>query len=150
MAESITQANKAIVRRLYEDLINTGNLDGLAELIDSEFVGVLGEKGPSGFANTIAGLRLAFPDIQFTIEDMIDEGDRIAVRWTWRGTHQGSFQGFPASYKQVTVTGIAIYHVRGGKVVRAWLQSDRLGVLQQIGVVASLPELVARTQAKSG
>jgi len=127
--------NSNIVRRLYEDCINPGRTELLPDLVADEFVGPTGERGPSGFAETLASLRSGFPDIHFTIEDMIAERDRVAVRWTWRGSHTGQFRAFPATGKRLTNTGIAIYQVSGGKIIRTWVETDRLGAMQQMGVV---------------
>ncbi|MFD2270741.1 ester cyclase [Undibacterium arcticum] len=132
--------NKLLVRRLYEDCINPGNLDLLTELIADDFIGSRGEKGPSEFANTIAALRNGFPDVQFEVEDLIAEGDRVAARWKFQATHSGPFAGVAASQVQVTQTANVIYQIRDGKITRAWLQVDRLGLLQQIG---ALPAAVA-------
>lgn len=127
--------NKQAVRRLYEEYINAARPELLPELVDPDYVGPQGERGPGGFAGTIDGLRGALPDLRFTLDDLVAEGDRVAVRWTWTGTHTGPFRGLAPSHRRVTNAGIAIYALRGGKVVGAWLQSDRLGFFQQIGVV---------------
>jgi len=126
--------NREVVRRLYEECINLGKMELLPELVSDDFVAD-GQVGVSGFANNVAGLRTGFPDIHFTLEDMIAAGDRVVVRWKWRGTHAGPFRGLPASHKPITNTGIVIYQVRDGRVVRAWLETDRLGALQQMGAV---------------
>jgi predicted ester cyclase len=131
------QTNKHIIRSLYEDCINTGALERLDELVAPDYVGPQGEAGPDGFRKTIQGLRAGIPDIRFTIDELIAEGDGVAVRWTWRGTHTGTLRGLEPSQKPVTNAGIALYHLTEGKIVRAALQTDRVGFLQQIGV---LPE----------
>jgi steroid delta-isomerase-like uncharacterized protein len=77
----------------------------------------------------------AFPNIRFTVDDVFGKGDRVAIRWTWRGTHENAFRNYAATHRPVETTAIAIYQLRDGKIVRTWLQSDRLGVLQQLGVV---------------
>lgn len=104
-------------------------------LVAPEFVGGQGERGPAGFAGTIAGLRRGFPDIHFTVEELIAEDERVA-RWTWRGTHQGPFQGVAATHERVTNTGIVIFQLRDGQLVSARNEVDRLGVLQQLGLIA--------------
>jgi steroid delta-isomerase-like uncharacterized protein len=77
------------------------------------------------------------------------EGDRVTVRWTWNGTHTGTFNGIPPSHKQVSNDGTVIYQVKDGKIVRNWLLMDRLGVLQQIGLIPSdLTALGRRVGAK--
>lgn len=115
-------------------------------LISDDYVGASGDRGPSAFANNVMSLRQGFPDIQFTLEYLVAEGDRVAVRWKWRGTHQGTFNGFPASQKQVANDGTVIYRLKDHKIAETWLQTDRLGVLQQIGVVPK--ELGAGPQSK--
>jgi steroid delta-isomerase-like uncharacterized protein len=135
---SVTQTpekNKAAIRKLYEDLLNTGNLELLDQLIAEDYVGIYDQRGPSAFAETIRTLRQGFPDIQWTIEDLVAAGDRVAVRWSWQGTHKNPFRGFPASHKKVTDKAIAIYQFRDNKIVHAWIETDRLGLLQQIGAV---------------
>jgi steroid delta-isomerase-like uncharacterized protein len=135
MTEEALDRNKQIIRTLYEDCINRGRLDLLGALLAEDFLTPTGEKGASAFRSNIEGLRGGFPDIHFKVEDLIAEGDRVAVRWSWVGTHKGGFRGFAASDKQVTDTGITIYRIEGDRLAQAWLQTDRLGVLQQIGVV---------------
>ena len=98
-------------------------------------MGPNGERGPAGFAATFQDLRCGFPDITFTIEDLLAERDRVAVRWRWNATHAGQFRSFAATNRHVANTGIAIYELRDGRVTRAWLETDRLGALQQIGAI---------------
>jgi len=146
---SVTQTsdkNKEIVQRIYEDCLNTGQLELLNQLVGQDFVGINGQKGPSAFAAIIQELRQGFPDIRWTIEELITEGDRVVVRWRWQGTHRGSFRGIPASQKPMTNSAIAIYQLRDNKVVQTWIQTDRLGFLQQIGVVS--PELGSVPQSQ--
>jgi steroid delta-isomerase-like uncharacterized protein len=129
------ESNKQIVRKLYEDCINPGKLELLEQLFSGDYTNAQGKKGPGAFAEVVVSLRRGFPDVRFTVEDLIAEGDRVAVRWTWRGTHTGRFQVFPPSGKRVTNTGTAIYQLNGGKIIHSWLDTDRLGVLQQIGFI---------------
>ena len=128
--------NKEAIRNLYEEILNTGKLELLSEIISEDYTGVRGEKGPAGFFQTVGSLRTGFPDIKWTIEDLIAEGDKVIVRWSWKGTNSGSFRGFPVSNKMVNDNAIAIYQFSGNKVTHAWIQSDRLGFLMQIGVVS--------------
>lgn len=131
--------NKQVIRRLYEDCINPGRLDVLAELVSDDYVGPRGERGAAGFATTVAGLRAGFPDIHFTLDDLVADADRVTVRWTWHATHTGTFVSpagrFAATGKSISNTAIAIYQLTDHKIVHAWLESDRLGVLQQIGAL---------------
>jgi predicted ester cyclase len=74
----------------------------------------------------------AFPDLQITVEDMVAEGDKVAVRWRLRATHQGEFMGIPPTGNQVTMTGIDINRLEGGRLVERWGNEDMLGLLQQL------------------
>jgi predicted ester cyclase len=77
----------------------------------------------------------AFPDIHYTIDDVLAEDDRVAIRWHWSGTHRGSYRGVEPTERSLTNAGAAIFRLRSGKIVTAALETDRLGFLQSIGVV---------------
>src|SRR3989442_768647 len=100
-----TEENKAVVRRVFEEGVVGGNLDAVSESIAPNYVNHTfpGGPGPDGFKQVIIMFKAAFPDMGLTIEDMIAEGDRVATRGTWTGTHQGDFMGVPATGKHVTV-----------------------------------------------
>jgi predicted ester cyclase len=132
---SPTETNTAAVRRLYEECINLGRSDGYADLIAPDLAQPDGSRGPAAFAANVDALRAGFPDIRFTIEDLVAEGDRVAVRWTWTGTHKGTFRGFAPTGKAVHNSGIVIYRFANGRAVSASLETDRLGALQQIGAI---------------
>jgi predicted SnoaL-like aldol condensation-catalyzing enzyme len=80
----------------------------------------------------------AFPDAHFTTEDLIAEGDTVAVRRTFRGTHTSSLMGIPPTSKQVTITDMAFLRVADGKFVEAWNNADELGLLRQLNVIPAL------------
>jgi steroid delta-isomerase-like uncharacterized protein len=136
-----TEENKALARRAFEEAWNKGNLAVLDQLVAADFDGHPQPsdadfgRGPEGQKRFIGMYRAAFPDIQMTIEDMTAEGDRVAVRWTGRGTHTGELMGMPATGKRATVTGILIDRIAGGKIAESWGNFDALGMLQQLGVV---------------
>ncbi|WP_075791454.1 ester cyclase [Massilia putida] len=132
---STIETNKALVKTLYEDCINGRDLDRLETLIAPDFLGARGERGPREFRATIEAVLTGFPGVRFELHDLIGEADRVAARWTFRAVHGGRFVGIKPSLAEVTQEGNVIYQIRGGKIVRAWLQADRLGVLQQIGAV---------------
>jgi steroid delta-isomerase-like uncharacterized protein len=129
------EKNKQLVRRLYEECFNSGRLELLDQLIHADFAGADGRRGPEAFAGTIAPFLRSFPGVHYTVEDLVAERDRVTVRWMWRGTHKGEFRGFPASGREVTNEGMAIFQLRDGKIARSWIQTDRLGFLQAIGVL---------------
>ena len=91
--------------------------------------------GPQGIAAVITMFRQAFPDLHFTIEDQVAEGDKVATRYTFRGTQQGELMGISPTGKQVSIGGISIYRITDGKMQQAWIEYDMLGLLQQLGVV---------------
>jgi len=132
---STIQRNEAIVRRVYEQSLNQRNFELLNELVSDEYPGFQGVKGPKGFEKPIEGLVKAFPDIQWEIEDLFGEGDEIAIRWKWHGTHSGPFNGYAQTGKTVTNDGMAIFVLKNGKIVKGVLQTDRLGFWQQIDVL---------------
>lgn len=131
----LSDANKQLVRRLYDDYLNPGRLDRLGEIVSPDFQGAGPQRGPAAFSGVIGGLRAAFPDLRYTVEDLVGDGDRVAVRWSWRGTHTGAFRGIAPTGKQVVNTGFAIFEVTDGKLARAWVETDRLGFLVAIGAV---------------
>ena len=87
------------------------------------------------YKKLVAEVRSAFPDINFTLDDFILEGDKIVYRWTLRGTHQTEFRGIPPTNKEVTAWGITIERVAGGMLVEAWERYDTLGFMRQLGVI---------------
>jgi steroid delta-isomerase-like uncharacterized protein len=153
----MSEQNKMLVRRGIEELWNRGNFAVLDELVASDFVvhastpaaEIHGREGAKQF---LSMLHAAFPDIHFTIEDQIAEGDRVVTRWTARATHRGEFQGIiqrvPATGKQVRLTGINIDRIANGKTVECWGYRDELGLLQQLGVLPA-PEQVGKQQDES-
>jgi predicted ester cyclase len=137
-----TEDNKAVVRRFYEEVLNQKKRAVLDEVFDPNVVDHFAPPGtPGGLegANQIFDMFLtAFPDLHFTVEDMIAEGDRVVARATMSGTQQGPFMGIPPTGKHVTITGIDINRFVGGKSVEHWVEMDRLGLMQQLGVIPAL------------
>ena len=92
--------------------------------------------GPEGFKQFLEGTFTAYPDGQFIIEDMFAEGDKVAVRLTLRGTHEGVTRtGIAPTGKQITATAIEVYRLDGGKIVEKWMNFDFLGLMQQMGAI---------------
>jgi steroid delta-isomerase-like uncharacterized protein len=135
------QENKDLVQRVV-DTINEGKLSQAKELYTSDFV----NHDPSAptvrdreaLMQTLAVWGTGFPDARATIEEMVAEGDKVAKRWTYRGTHSGEFMGIPATGKEISMTAITIYRISGGKVAECWWNYDSLGVMQQLGVIPPL------------
>jgi len=93
-------------------------------------------QGPCGYLSIIAMMRSGFPDIQWTLEDMVSDGDKIAARFTMRGTHQGVFLGVPATGKTIQAQAINFYHLADGRFVREYGQPDTLAIMAQIGAMS--------------
>lgn len=125
----------ALVKGLYEDCLNPRLLNRLPDYLSYDFVGANGEQGPQGFAHTVERMVTAFPDLRFQLEDLFAAGDKVCVRWRFEAAHLGPLPGIAPTGKVAVQQGIAIYQARDGKLTQAWLQVDRLGVLQQIGAV---------------
>ena len=138
------EENKALVRRLFEDLWNQGKLDVADEIFATDYIfhdPVAGEvRGPEGFKQFVSMYRIAFPALQFRIEAQIAESDKVVTRWTSTGTHKGELMGIPPTGVQATSTGIAIGRIAGGKIVEVWSNWDTLGLLQQLGAVPPIGE----------
>ncbi len=135
--------NKAIVRRLLEELWNKGNLSLADEILATNYVHHDPStpdfgRGPEGEKKRATLYRTAFPDLQLAIEDMVAEGDRVVTRWTARGTHKGDLSGIAPTAKQFTLTGVSIDRISGGKIVEGWVNWDALGMFQQLGIVPEL------------
>jgi steroid delta-isomerase-like uncharacterized protein len=134
-----TEENKALVRREYEQGVNLQNFRVRDEVLAGNFVAHFPGHAPihgiDAFREFTSAFFTAFPDLQATIEDLVAEGDRVAVRQTWRGTHTSDFLRIPPTGKQVTFTSIEVYRVAGGKLAEEWVELDMLGLLQQLGVI---------------
>jgi steroid delta-isomerase-like uncharacterized protein len=107
--------HKALVRRYVEEVLNGKNLGLVDELFAADFIdhdsSMPEARGPAGVKRLAAMAQASFPDLHFTIEDMVAEGEKIVYRYTLSGTHQNDFMGIPASGKRVQVTGIPIYRL---------------------------------------
>ena len=134
MTHQMRDENKRKVEKLF-DTFNHDDLGPLDELVAPEYVGPQGDKGPAGFRKIVVGLRTAFPDIHYTIDEVLGENDSVAIRWHWTGTHRGPFRGFPITGKSVSNSGAGIFRCRDGKIVAAAIETDRLGFLEQIAAV---------------
>jgi steroid delta-isomerase-like uncharacterized protein len=135
--------NKAVVRRYTEEVLNNRNLAMADELFAGGYVlhdpSLPGAKGGPEGAKQLVGMILnAFPDIHYTLEDIVAEGDKVAYRWSARGTHKGEFMGVAATGKQATGTGTTIVRIINGKFQESWQNWDASGLMQQLGVVPSL------------
>ena len=135
-----TEENKALTRRMVEEIFNRGNISRIDEFLAPDFVereelppGI--PSGREGVMQLTTMLRSAFPDFEATIEDLVAEGDRVVLRQIWSGTHQGEFMGVPPTGKRVSIGVIDILRVDGGRFVEHWGLMDSMGMMQQLGAI---------------
>lgn len=129
------EQNKAAIRNLYENILNNRDFELLDGLISEEYTSLHGEKGVDGFLSPVRNLIESFPDIRWVVEELVGEGDKVVVWQTWKGTHNAQFQAFPATGKIISNSGTAIYEFKDGKIINVQVQTDRLGFLQQLGIL---------------
>ncbi len=133
------EENKAAFRRTYEEIFNQGNSAAADELIAADFVDREEHPGnvpgPDALRTVATMLRTAFPDLHFTIEELIADGDLVAGRMTMRGTHDGPLMGVPATGRQVQQTHMHFVRFRDGKAVEHWGLRDDVGLMRQLGLM---------------
>ena len=140
-----TADNKALIQKWVDKVLNTRDVSEQSpayQLVAADFVGhfpgqppIEGLEAYRQFGSAYFG---AFPDLQITPEDLIAEGDKVTMRYGWRGTHKGELMGIPATGKLVTTSGISILRVANGKIAEQWDNFDNLGMLQQLGVIPTM------------
>ena len=136
----MSEQNKAQIRRVIEEAYSRGDLSVVDEVAAKDLVIHVPSQeihGREGAKQYVTMLRAAFPDLQFTIEDQIAEGDMVVTRWTARGTQTGQFQSIPATGKQIRLMGTDIDRMIDGKVVECWAHVDELGLMQQLGAIGA-------------
>lgn len=133
------EENKAVALRYFTEAWGKGDIVVEDAVISPDFVDHNPTPGfppnKEGTHQFLLHFRQAFPDLQFTLEDLVAEGDRVVDRWTMYGTHLGEFLGTPPSGKKVVFTGIDILRIVGGQIVESWHIEDQLGAFQQIGMI---------------
>jgi steroid delta-isomerase-like uncharacterized protein len=140
-----TQENKALARRVLEEMFNKGNLDLADEVFAPDYVDhdpAMPEdiRGPEGFKEYVSIFRTAFPDIHLEIEDQVAEGDKVVTRWTGTGTHEGELMGIAPTGNKVTLPGMEIVRISGGKLAEGWEGYDSMVLMEQLGVMPSPEE----------
>lgn len=130
--------NRQVIERLYEDVWNGKNPNTAEELVHDAYVihdRELAEelRGPDLYTALAVSTRELFSDLTFTIEDVIAAGDKVALRWTMVGTHDGPLYGVEPTGEQVELTAIEINRFEDGKLAETWTQSDQLGLMEQVG-----------------
>ena len=134
--------NSSVIERFIGEVINQGRLEVADEIVAPDFVELdplPGQRqGREGLKEVIAMMRSAFPDIHWVNEETIEEGEKVVSRFTWTGTHKGTFLGVPATGKRVSVKGVVIDRVVGGRMTDSRILMDSLGMMQQLGVIPAL------------
>jgi steroid delta-isomerase-like uncharacterized protein len=133
------EENKAVVRRFVEEVFNQGNLAAVDQFLAADYRDANAlpgqEPGREGAKRAFTLYRAVFPDLRYTIDEMIAEGDRVATKKTFTGTHTAEFFGIPPTGRRVTLQYADIMRVRDGKIVEHWLSMDQLSFMQQLGVI---------------
>ena len=139
----MSTVNKALVLRYITEVWNKGNMALTDELVAPGFLGhdPIGPDihGPDGVKQRHAAYRAAFPDLQYTVEEIVAEDDIVVWRWTAHGTHLGEILGVAPTRKQATATGMVTCHVADGKLQETWINWDALGLLRQLGALPQHP-----------
>ncbi len=135
----LTQDNKTIVRGFVEEVINQGHFDSAAQFAWEDVVEQvpLPGQGPGleGLKDILRGMRAAFPDLYFSIEEQIAEGDKVLSRFEWTGTHQREFLGVPATGRLVKVWGMVLDRLQEGRIKETRILMDMIGLTMQLGVL---------------
>jgi steroid delta-isomerase-like uncharacterized protein len=133
------EENKALYRRWFEEVVTGGDLDLADELLASGYVlhfpGMPTPVDREGHKQLVLAFRSGFPDWEETVDDVIAEGDKVVIRVTGTGTHDGEFQGTPPTGRRVTATGVGIGRIEGGQIAESWAAYDALGLMQQLGAL---------------
>jgi steroid delta-isomerase-like uncharacterized protein len=132
--------NKAVVQRFIDEVLNQGKLETADEIVAEDFVELdplPGQRqGRGGLKEIVALLRTAFPDMHWSVDETIAAGEKVVTRFTWTGTHKGDFLGIPATGRPVSVKGVVIDRIVGGKMTDSRILMDNLGMMQQLGVIS--------------
>lgn len=138
------ESHKAVVWRAIVTLWHQGQFTVLDEVMAPTLVyhtshtgdnGSREVRGLDGVRRVVSAWRSAFPDLHFTLEDLLVDGDKVVARWTFRGTHQGVFKGQAPTGKRVTFTGMTISRLAQGKIVEQWTEEDGVSLYQQLGLL---------------
>ena len=131
--------NKEVLRTYVETIFNQQQVDRADELAAPDYLdhaALLGQApGLEGAKQKWAMYLAGIPDLRVTIEELVAEGDKVAVRRSYEGTHQGELLGVPPTGKHVRISGISIFRLAGGKIAEQWEQLDRLALMQQLGAL---------------
>jgi steroid delta-isomerase-like uncharacterized protein len=129
-------ANKDIVRRFSDLLWGAGDMQVADDVLAADLIEHNPQPGQTpgrdGHKQVVAAFRSAFPDLRVTTEDLVGDGDRVALRWRAEGTHRGDLMGLPGTGKRVTLTGIEILRIQDGKIAERWAEDNGMSVMQML------------------
>jgi len=132
------QNNNQVISQFINEVLNKGDIDSVGKFFWEDMVEhvPLPGQGPglAGLKDVLRGMRSAFPDMHWTVEEQVAEGDKVVTRFEWTGTHRGEFLGVPATGRQVKVWGIVIDRLESGKIKDTRIIMDALGLMMQLGV----------------
>jgi len=138
----LPNTHREVIRRYFEEVWNNGDLDVLDAIIAPTYVNHSPSTpnpipGPAGLKPIVAGMRAAFPDLHYMIEEQLYDGDKAAIRCSLCGTHTGNFFGIPATGKPFRASQFQIERFQNGQIIEHWRQTDDLGLLRQLGLIPS-------------
>lgn len=145
----MSNENKELTRRIFNEVWNQKKLGLIDELVSPDYIHhdsgtATVQTGIEGYKQFVRLFQNAFPDIRFTIQDEISEGDKVVIRWTVTGTHRGDLPDLPATNKAISLSGISIARLKDGKGIESWNNWDGLGMMQQLaGPTAAANERAA-------
>jgi predicted ester cyclase len=139
-SSTVARQHEAAVRRYFAEAWSEGHLDVLDDLLAADYINHTPSTpnpppGPAGLKPIVAAFRVAFPDLRFTVEDVVVDGDRVAVRVRMEGTHTGPLFDIAPTRRHVSVEQMNLERFRGDRIVEHWRVTDELGLMRQLGVV---------------
>ncbi|WP_417359666.1 ester cyclase [Galbibacter sp.] len=137
--EVAISTNKGVIHSLYESIMNNRKFDLLSSIVSEDYTNAQGEKGIEAFKHGIMAVINAFPDAKWILTEIIAEGNKVFVRQQVQGTHKGVFQNISPTNRAISNDGMVIYKFENGKIISYQIQTDRLGFLQQLGILPSDP-----------
>ena len=145
------RSNKILIHRLAEAL-NAGNLDAVDEIFAPEYVrhdpsGLLHEVGIEEYKQAFSSILSAFPDARWTVEEILEDGDRLIGRYTFRGTHEGPFFKIRPTGKKVTYPIIGIYRIENNRIAEDWHIFHALGLWQTL--IPEIKDLIDEAQGRT-